>query len=55
MLCAKKANKTPGGEDKEIGAAYKVAAGQVSKIEAAPWSATPGTGNDYQTLAMTIN
>ena len=27
------------GEYKEIGAAYKVAGGQVSKIEGAPWSA----------------
>ena len=57
MLCAKKANKTPGGEDKEIGAAYKVAAGQVSKIEAAPESrpwlllldqSPADTGNDNQ-------
>ena len=37
---AKSPIKHVDGEYKEIGAAYKVAAGQVSKIEAAPWSAT---------------
>ena len=37
---AKSPIKHVDGEYKEIGAAYKVAGGQVSKIEAAPWSAT---------------
>ena len=56
---AKSPIKHVDGEYKEIGAAYKEAAGQVSKIEAAPWSATrpkpsrrwqrlSNTGNDYQ-------